>query len=278
MNIRIVRAIAKKDIRSITSNPQVWLGLVLLPLLFGIVLPAVVIIVAKSMSGSPDQSVVGLLTTMVDNFPDQAVKQALQQMPDFTHQVIYLFVNYLLCTFFLLIPVINALMIAINSFVGEKERRTLESLLYAPLEIKDLFLGKVMAAFIPSYTITLIGFVLCGVTVNSLTYSMFDRIIFPNWQWVVLLVWVIPAFTLLTILVSVLVSARTKGFQEAQQIGGIIILPIIALIISQMTGVVLISTTLLWLVGGGVFILSAVLLRQIAKSNQREVLFERQVH
>lgn len=278
MNIRIVRAIAKKDIRSITSNPQVWLGLVLLPLLFGIVLPAIVIIVAKSMSGSPDQSIVHLLTKLIDSFPDEAVKQSLLMMPDFAHRIIYLFVNYLLCTFFLLIPVINALMIAINSFVGEKERRTLESLLYAPLEIKDLFLGKVMAAFIPSYAITLIGFMLCGVTVNALTYSMFDRIIFPNWQWAVLLVWVIPAFTLLTILVSVFVSARTKGFQEAQQIGGIIILPIIALIITQVTGVVLISTFVLWLVGGGIFILSAILLRQIAKSNQREVLFERQVH
>ena len=41
--------------------------------------------------------------------------------------------------------------VAASSFVGEKERKTLESLLYTPIDIASLFWGKLLSAFIPAY-------------------------------------------------------------------------------------------------------------------------------
>ena len=75
-------------------------------------------------------------------------------------QFVYIFINYLLPSLFLLVPIITASTVAANSFVGEKERRTLESLLFSPVSIKTLFVSKVVASFIPSFLVSIISFIL----------------------------------------------------------------------------------------------------------------------
>ncbi|MDF2814441.1 MAG: hypothetical protein K0Q81_641 [Paenibacillus sp.] len=274
MNMRIVEAIAKKDIRSITSNTQVWLGLVLLPVLFGAVMPGILILVAKS-TNLDSESLTKFVHNTLERLPAQ--REMLEQLPSINHQFIYFAVTYLFGTLFLLIPILNALMIALNGFVGEKERNTLESLMYAPISIKELFVGKIMAAFIPAFLCTIIAFVLYGIVVDSFTYSMFGRLIFPNSHWMLLLIWVTPGITLFTILISVFISARSKGFQEAQQLGGIIVLPLVGLLISQVTGLLFISKMFIFIAGGVLLLIDFLLLLWIAKVNQRDKLFESQV-
>jgi len=46
-------------------------------------------------------------------------------------------------------PITVALVLALESFVGEKERRSLEPLLNSPLSDAQIYLGKLMAALIP---------------------------------------------------------------------------------------------------------------------------------
>src|SRR6476646_2402661 len=46
-------------------------------------------------------------------------------------------------------PVSFSLMIALESFAGEKERNTLEALLSTPLSDRALYLGKLLASLIP---------------------------------------------------------------------------------------------------------------------------------
>ncbi|GFN31392.1 ABC transporter permease subunit [Paenibacillus xylaniclasticus] len=277
MNWRHIQAIAVKDIKGITGNVQVWLGLILLPLLFGVVVPSVLILLAKA-GNLADNDIADLVQKVIVQLPDGEMRHRLNEFPTMNHQVIYLFVNYMLGPFFLLIPVLNALMISLNSLVGEKERRTLESLLFAPVDLKSLFLGKMAATLIPTLVVTFISFLLCGILTNSLAYSMFDDLIFPNWTWIVLLLWLSPMLTGLVILISIMISARSKGFQEAQQLGGIIVLPIVALAISQLTGVVLLNIQWLFAIGCVLLVVNLLLLRRLAKSNQRHILFERQVH
>ena len=210
MRRNIVWAIARKDMRAVTRSPKLWLGLVLLPLLLGVLLPSGLVLALRlaDLGGSEDAQE---LLRMAERIP---MLQDAAQFPTINHKLVHLFVNYMLGPLFLLIPVINALMIAVNSFVGEKERRTLESLLLAPVETVELFAGKALASFLPAYGVALASFVLCGAAVDGIAYGMFGRLIFPSGAWLVLLLLVAPAFTLLAILFSVLVSARSKGFQE----------------------------------------------------------------
>ncbi|MBY9080228.1 ABC transporter permease subunit [Paenibacillus sp. HN-1] len=277
MNRSQIIAIAQKDMRAITSNVQVWLGLVLLPLVFGVLLPGVLILVIKTVNIT-DGDLVDMVQKVITQLPAGDKKEQIMALPTLNHQIIYIFVNYMLGPFFLLIPVLNSLMIALNSLVGEKERRTLESLLFAPIEVRDLFLGKLAATFIPTFVVTLVSFLLCGIIINGLAYSMFDGLIFPNLNWGLLLLWVAPMFTGLVIQISIFISARSKGFQEAQQIGGIVVLPVVGLAISQVTGVLLLSPQLLLGVGLLLLLVNLFLLRRLTKMNQRHLLFERQVH
>jgi len=273
MNRRRMWAIAKKDMRAVFRSGKVWIGLVLLPVLMGVVIPgaAVALLRFAELSGSDMQELLRLLDK-VPALQDQAA------YPTDNHKLVYLFVNYMLGPLFLLIPVVNAMMIAVNSFVGEKERRTLESLLLAPIEVADMFAGKLLASFIPAFAATLVSFVLCGIVIDSLAYGMFGGLIFPSWTWVVLLLWVAPAFTLLAILFSVFVSARSKGFQEAQQVAGIVVLPIVGLLVSQSTGLLILSVPVLLAVGAVLLLADLALLRWVSRMNRRETLFERQVH
>lgn len=269
MNRKMIWAIAEKDIKSIWKTSKVWIGLILLPLLIGVVLPAGAVLLARSMDV---KEAGGTLLGLLEQIP-------LGQGGDLTdnQRMVLFVVNFLLAPLFMLIPVVNALMIAVNSFVGEKERRTLESLLFSPLNVKDLFVGKLLASFIPAYAAALGSFVLCGVIIDVLAYPLFGRLIFPSVNWVLMMAWVIPAFTLCTILFSVWVSARSRSFQEAQQIAGVVVLPLVGLLIAQSTGVLMIGPLLMAVLGAVLFLISLALLAVIAKMNQRDVLFERQV-
>ena len=48
--------------------------------------------------------------------------------------------------------------IASDSFAGEKERKTIEALLATPLSDSELFVGKVLVAFIPAVLVTFASF------------------------------------------------------------------------------------------------------------------------
>lgn len=276
INRHVVWTIAMKDIKGITSNKQVLFGLIILPLIFAVIFPAAFILLIHFVSlTSSDIEII--TNTILSGLPNGGVKDTINALPSFNHQIIYVVVNYLLGSMFLLIPVINSMMIALNSFVGEKERGTLESLLFAPITVKELFIGKVLSAFVPTMVLTIGSFVLFGVITTAITYPIFNGFIFPNTNWILLVFWLSPIITLFTILIEVLVSARSKSFQEAQQVGGLVILPIVGLFVGQATGMLIISPMILLLVGLFLLMINVLLLFLISKYNNRNTLFESQV-
>jgi ABC-2 type transport system permease protein len=277
MNRTAMWAIAQKDMGVIRSNKQILLPMIIVPIVIGVILPAVLLLVMKSVDVSGVKNLDAILK-MVNKLPAGELRDLLLGMPSVNHQVVYLAVNYLFAPLFLLIPVMSSTIIAANSFVGEKERRTLESLLFAPIDVKSLFVGKVLSALIPTLMLTLGSFVLFGLIADGIGYSMFGRLIFPNWNWVVMMLWVVPSISLCTILLNVLISARVKGFQEAQQIGGLIVLPVIAMVVGQASGLMFLQVSLLLIIGAVLLVISLLLLQRIAKMNDRQVLFEKQVH
>lgn len=276
MNRQLIWLIASKDIKAITSSVQVWLGLILLPAIFSVIFPLVFILFIKYLPlTSPELT--DLVETVLKGLRETKAGELISSLPSIKHQIIYVVINYMLGSIFLLIPCLNAMMIALHSFVGEKERRTMETLLFSPITVKDLFIGKVLSAFIPAIGITLISFILFGIITISLTYDMFGFLIFPNANWLILILWVVPMITILTILVNVFVSARAKGFQEAQQLGGILILPIMGLFVGQATGFLVMNPVVLSLIGFVLLILNLVLLKMMTKYNDRNRLFEKQI-
>jgi ABC-type Na+ efflux pump permease subunit len=182
---------------------------------------------------------------------------------------------YMLAPMYLILPLMVASVIAADSFAGEKERKTLEALLYTPTTDGELFLSKLLAAWLPALGVAWIGFVLYAVVANLAAWSTMGRVFFPNLMWIVLVVWVAPAVAGVGLSVTVLISSRAQGFQDAYQLGAIVVLPIVLLVIGQAMGVMYFSTWLVLLLGLLFWMVTAALLWVGARTFQRQELATR---
>ncbi|MFZ5824399.1 MAG: ABC transporter permease subunit [Bacillota bacterium] len=275
MNKRAIYAIAIKDIRAITANLQVWLPMAILPVVMGVLVPTIMVIALRyGVEGSDE---VQMLLQWIERMPPGALRAKLESFPTLNHQVIYLAANYLLAPFFLLIPLMTASVVSADSFAGEKERGTLETLLFAPVDMRSLFTGKVLAAFIPAVLLSLGTFVICAVAVNLAGWSLFGEIFFPHLNWLPLLLLVIPMISLLAILVNVFISARVASFQAAYQMGGLVVLPLLAVVAGQLTGVVVLDTVAVLVAGLVLALVNFFLLQQVLRRLDRNLLFASQI-
>ena len=256
-----VSAIMKKDIRQVISSKQTLAPMLIVPLVFSVFFPLMMILTGSASMGSVTNgaSVDDLsmyLTMLAGNGEILARVQGFAS-PDM--QFMFLFLNYLFMPMFVLIPVMISSIISANSVVGEKEKHTLETLLYAPVSMGRMFWGKVLAAFVPAIIITYASVAIYGCVVNFGTQGVFGEFIFPTSNWYVFLFVLTPAFSLLATILMVFVSAKAKTFQSAQQWSVIIILPVIGLMMAQTSGILFLSQEMLALVGVCVFALDLVL-------------------
>ncbi|WP_041701827.1 ABC transporter permease subunit [Gottschalkia acidurici] len=257
----IKKAIVYKDIKELFSSKQVYIPIIIVPLFFSLLMPSMLVFGAKYGNSSIDG-----LDKILNQLP---ANLNLNSNPQ---KIIYTALNYLLPSLFLIIPVMSSSVIGASSIVGEKERKTLETLLYTPINLKELFLSKVIGILIPSYIITLISSVLFGIILNIGGLMYFDKLIFPNMKWIVLLLWLCPSVTILSLIVVVLASAKASTFQESQQVVSLIIIPIILLVVGQSTGLFLLNTFSMFLLGAFIFIVDLFLLKIISKSFKIEKL------
>lgn len=261
-------AIARKDMRAVGANVQVWLPMLLLPVVFGAVMPVVFLAVLRT------QGVEGLGDMQVlDMLPE--VFHGVGQSPE--QRVAYFIMNYMFAPFFLLIPLMAASVISADSFAGEKERGTLESLLFAPVDAKTLLAGKALAALIPAVGLSLVTLVLATVGANVVGWPLFGTMFFPNVNWLPLMLLVIPAVSLAAILLNVFISAKVSTFQAAYQLGGLVVLPAVALTVGQLTGVLLLELPVIFAIGGVLAVLDGALLSVILRNLDRARLFESQI-
>src|SRR5690606_18550844 len=180
---------------------------------------------------------------------------------DPAQQVVVLGLVYLLAPLFLIVPLMVASVLAADSFAGEKERGTLEALVYSPISDRDLMLAKMLSAWLPAVVVGCICFVVYCVTANVAAWPTMGRVFMPTTMWLVLLVWVMPAAAAVGLGTSVIVSSRVRTFQEAYQLGGVVVLPIVALMYFGAWLVVLLGLVL-WLAAAALLWLGARSLRR----------------
>lgn len=256
MNWRAIRAIVRKDLKVVARSKGVLLPLILVPMIMLVVLPGLVVLApaATDLLVTPLAGLDGFIANMPPGL--QAELAGLDE----AQRLVVLPLVYFLAPMYLIIPLMVASVIAADSFAGEKERKTLEALLYTPTTDQELFLGKVLSAWLPALGVALGGFVIYGLVANLAAWPVMGQVFFPNRMWVVLVLWVAPAVAGLGLGTMVLVSSRVSGFQEAYQLGGAVVLPILLLVIGQATGVMYFNVGLVLLLGLLLWVVDAVLL------------------
>jgi ABC-type Na+ efflux pump permease subunit len=271
MNTRAMAAIVRKDLKVAMQNRGVVLPIIILPLVMFVILPWLAAY-APSWAGAGNASL-NNMDEILTRMPDGLLRELSGFKPD--QQITVFILVYMLAPLFLVLPLMVSSVIAADSFAGEKERKTLEALLYTPTTDRELFTAKLMGAWLAAIAVALAGFALYSVTVNAASWESIGRIFFPNWMWVALVFWVCPAVAGLGLVVMVFVSVRAQGFQDAYQIGGMVVLPVLLLVFGQISGVMYFSLGAVLLVGALIWLIDAVLLWLAGKRFHRSELMAR---
>jgi ABC-2 type transport system permease protein len=265
MNRRAISAIVRKDLKVISTRKGVMIPLIVVPLVILIMLPSLAALVPKA--GGLGVSPLNGLGAFMKNMP--AGLRAQLAGYDETQQAVVLMLVYFLAPMYLILPMMVASVIAADSFAGEKERKTLEALIYTPTTDLELFTAKLLTALIPAMAVSWLGFILYAIVANLAAWGTIGRVFFPNLMWVILVLWVAPGAAGLGLSTMVLVSSRASGFQDAYQIGGAVVLPLVLLIVGQIAGVLYFSAGVVLIVGLVLWIMDAGLLYFGAKTFRR---------
>jgi ABC-2 type transport system permease protein len=250
------------------QNKGVVLPLIILPLILFVIFPWIMAYTPSwvNAAGSSISNMDELLARM----PSGLLNELSGYTPD--QQMIVFSLVYMLAPMFLIMPLMVSSVLAADSFAGEKERKTLEALLYTPTTDRELFTAKLLGAWAAAVAVALMSFVVYAVMVNAAGWHSLGHIFFPNWMWIALVFWVTPAVAGLGLVVMVFVSVRAQGFQDAYQTGGLVVLPVILLMIGQISGVMYFSLGVVLLVGAVIWLLDAVLLWFASKGFRRSEL------
>lgn len=136
---------------------------------------------------------------------------------------------------FMLIPTVVPLTIAIYSVIGEKAARTLEPLLATPVGVGELLLAKSVASTVPAVLVTWIAYAVYLAAVMALgSPAAVHAVTAPRWILAVLIM--VPLLTALSVNLGILISTRVNDVRVAQQIGGLVVVPVVAVGIAQVTG------------------------------------------
>lgn len=220
------KTLVSKDLREIWNTKMVRNSMVFLPIIMVLILPVMYLVIISLAPVSEMTSSAGKVIQMLP-------KAVLQFNPK--QQMFYIMTNMVCPMLFLMIPIMTATMSASCSFVGEKERGTIETLLLSPLTIRQIFRAKVAGCVLLSAVITAISFVVFSITI-AVGNIMLHMAFFLNLRWIVLVFLLSPAFTVFGVIFMVLISGKSKSYLEAIQTSSYVVLPVIFLFIGQFMG------------------------------------------
>lgn len=164
-------------------------------------------------------------------------------------------------------PISISLVIALESFAGETERRSIEPLLSSPLTDVQLYLGKLMASLLTPLIASYLGMTVYLVGIYRTT----------SWRAEPLFVVLIIVLTALQALVMVsgamVISTQTTSVRAANLLASFIIIPVALLIQIESVMMLWADYRILWLVVVGLVVLAGLLVRMgISHLNREELL------
>lgn len=168
-------------------------------------------------------------------------------------------------------PITVSLVVALESFVGEKERGTIEPLLTAPFDDWQLYFGKLLVGaitpLIASYTS--IGLYLLLIMRQDLNM--------PSTSVMVQLFLLTTAHAVLMVSAAIVISVQSTSVKAANLLASFIVIPVAILMQGEAVMLFWRNETVLWLGVAGVMIISLLLIRVGIAHFEREYLLGREI-
>ena len=276
MNQRAMRAIIRKDLKVVRQSLAVLIPLIMVPLVLLVILPGIggILLANADPESETIQDFRDETATLFDNLPD-TINERLEHYDNEVQRIAYIIFNLFFPPLYLLLPIMVANVIAADSFVGEKERKTLEALFYTPISDRELYLAKIIGPWVAGIAIGWLGYIAFAFVVTVTTLSFMGEAFVLDLTWLLLIVWVVPAAAGLGLGAMVLVSSRVSTFQEAYQLGAIVVLPLLLLLFGQIGGIIYFTPLFVLIIGAVVWLLTMGLILFGAQSFRRGELIAR---
>jgi ABC-2 type transport system permease protein len=186
----------------------------------------------------------------------------------------YFFVTEFLLLY-MLMPLMIPVTIAAYSIVGEKSTRTLEPLLATPITTIELLAGKGLAAALPAIAATWLSFAVfvLGARLLGVGPGLLAKLMDPMWLMAIFLVG--PLLAVASVSFAVMISSRVNEPRVAEQLSGLVVLPLLALFFGQISGLILLNSSLVLWMALGLLVLDAGLLAFAVQLFQRESILTR---
>jgi len=224
--------IFKKEIKEVLKNRAIWLPILAVSIMFSVIFPGIITFTLDSFTKDPDTaSFVARIFLNTGNLQVAMMQFIIKQF----------------MIFLLLIPAMLPSLIAPASIVLEKESNTLEPLIATPIKTSELLLGKTLTSMIPSFTITLINFVMITIVIDVLGYMKFKMLLLPTIEWFVVTFLLSPILSFIITMISIIISSKSTDIRSAQGLGAAVIFPIYAIIGAQIGGLFLLNVRYLLL-------------------------------
>lgn len=177
--------------------------------------------------------------------------------------------------FFLILPLAIPMTIATYSIVGEKRERSLEPLLAAPITTTQLLTAKALAAALTGVAGTWLGAFIYTIAIQFMIASLAVRGLIVSGAFLVAVLVVTPLLTILATTVGLIVSSRVNDPRAAEQLGMVVIVPILGLFFGQIAGLITFNVATALVVAAILLVVDVVLLQIAVRLFNRETILTR---
>ena len=168
-------------------------------------------------------------------------------------------------------PITISLVVALESFVGEKERGTIEPLLSTPLQDWHMYVGKLLIGVLTPLTASMVAIGFYLVIVSR------QRIEMPELSVLIQLLALTIAHAVLMVSAAIVISVQSTSVKAANLLASFIVIPVAVLMQGESALLFWGNNQVLWLAVVGVLILAGLLIRVGLSHFQREYLLGREI-
>jgi len=256
-----VQAVIEKEWAEVTKNKMILWSMALIPIL----LVGMILATDYFMLRVPAEE-------QEDDISELPIPEQLSHLLPYEAFIIQMNEQFMFYLF--IIPTMLPVYIAAYSIIGEKQTKTLEPLLATPISTWELLVGKSVVATAPavvltwmSYIVTLVGLRLIASPTVFL-YSVRS-------VWILAMLLFSPLLAFLSVLCGVIISSRINDPRTAQQITGVLVVPIMGVSMAVLAGWVFVSLQVVLYATMVTAVLDLLVLYFAVKLFQRETILTR---
>jgi len=168
-------------------------------------------------------------------------------------------------------PLSFTLVVALESFVGEKERGTIEPLLSSPLEDSHMYIGKLLVGIA-----TPLAFSFASIGIYLILVSR-REVVFPSAYMLTLIALLTFAHAVLMVSSAIVISVQATTIRSANLLASFVVVPVAFLLQGETILIFWGNEDVLWFAVVAVTLLAALLVRLGLSHFRREYLLGREI-